>query len=125
MTDDIRLRDEPKRTGTINIVWGDGEHTFRLPIEQLEEHGEKLNRGPLAVLRRLDSGDWEPREIYETVRLGLIGGGMAPVAALGLARRYCLDRPLTESLPVATAVLGAALFGVPVESGAEPEPVNG
>ena len=109
---------DTKRTGTLTMTWGDGEHTFRLPIDQLEEHGEKLGRGPLSVLRRLDSGDWEPREIFETIRLGLIGGGMPPAEALTLARRYCLDRPLAESLPVATAVLGAALFGVA-------EPVTG
>lgn len=113
---------EEKKTGTLTLTWGDGEHTFRLPIGQLEEHGEKLGRGPLAVLRRLDSGDWEPREIFETIRLGLIGGGMAPTDALTLARRYCLDRPLAESLPIATAVLGAALFGVaePVSAAEEP-----
>jgi hypothetical protein len=102
-----------QRTSTIKIVWGDGEHTFRLPYDQLVEHGEKLNRGPMAVLRRMDEGEWEPAEIYQTIRLGLIGGGMAPVAALSLAKRYCLDRPLAESLPAAVACLSAALFGVP------------
>lgn len=109
----------------VTLTWGDGEHTFRLPIDQLEEHGEKLKRGPLAVLRRLDSGDWEPREIFETIRLGLIGGGKPPVEALTLARRYCLDRPLAESLPIATAVLGAALFGVPESVIAAEEPALG
>jgi hypothetical protein len=42
----IRIQDmtDIQRTSTIKIVWGDGEHTFRLPYDQLVEHGEKLSR---------------------------------------------------------------------------------
>ena len=122
MTDDIRFREQPKRTGTINIVWGDGEHTFRLPYDQLCELQEKLNQGPMKTLKDFESGDWSPQSVYEIMRLGLIGGGRTPLEALRLAKAYVLDRPLGESSVPAAMVLSAALMGVPV---AEPEPVNG
>lgn len=122
MTDDIRFSDQPKRTGTIKIVWGDGEHTFRLPYDQLVELQEKLQQGPMKTLLNFESGDWTPQSVYEIMRLGLIGGGKSPVEALRLAKAYVLDRPLGESSVPAAAVLSAALMGVPVTA---PEPVNG
>ena len=46
---------------------------------------------------------------------GLIGGGMKPLDALNLTERYSRQRPLAESIPLATAVLKAGLLGVPDE----------
>lgn len=122
MTDDIRFSDQPKRTGTIKIVWGDGEHSFRLPYDQLCELQEKLQQGPMKTLMNFESGDWTPQSVYEIMRLGLIGGGKTPLEALRLAKTYVLDRPLGESSVPAATVLSAALMGVPV---AEPELVDG
>lgn len=113
---------EAERTSIVKMIWGDGEHTFRLPYDQLVELQEKLGQGPMKTLMSFETGDWSPQSVFEIMRLGLIGGGMKPVDALSLTRRYVLDRPLGESSIPAATVLSAALMGVPV---AAPEPEDG
>lgn len=99
------------RNGSVTFAWADGEHTFRLPIGQLLELQEKCDAGPAFILSRLQSGRWLIEDIRETLRLGLIGGGLKPGEALKLVQRYVDERPLLESVPPATAVLMGALIG--------------
>jgi hypothetical protein len=101
------------RDASVTLAWGDGEHRFRLPIGQLRELQEKTQLGPLALLRRVLDGGWRLDDLRETIRLGLIGGGMAPVDALGLVARYVDGRPLTESVLPAYRVLQAVIYGTP------------
>ncbi len=61
-----------------------------------------------------ESGDWSPLSVFETIRLGLIGGGKTPAEAYSLAQRYVVQRPIAESAPVAAAVMSAALMGAPM-----------
>jgi hypothetical protein len=105
----------------VRIFYGDGEYDFRIPFAQLEELQDKLGQGPMRTLMNFESGEWSPKSVYETVRLGLIGGGMEPAKAYTHAKRYCLDRPMGESVLVAVTVLSAALMGVPKA----PESLNG
>lgn len=116
MTDDIRFRDKPKRTARVKLFFGDAEHDFILKFDQLEELQDKLEQGPMRTLMNFESTDWSPKSVFEVIRLGLIGGGKTPAEAFALAKRYCVERPLGESLPVAGAVLSAALVGVEVEN---------
>jgi hypothetical protein len=70
--------------------------------------------GPFEILQRLRSGFWRIDDIRETLRLGLIGGGLQAEKALKLVIQYVDDfaeRPLPENVPHAMAVLGAALYG--------------
>lgn len=99
------------RHGAIDLVWAGGEHTFRLglgEIEELEREAEMSvfllyaavsAKMPLARLRHYS----------DTIRLGLIGGGMTPIEARLLVRRWVDERPLTESVALAEAILLAAL----------------
>lgn len=103
------------RDGSIAIVWGDGEHRFRLPIGQLRELQEKCDAGPAFIHSRLAMGTWRIDDIRETLRLGLIGGGMPPDQAHVLTVRYVDARPLLENVPAAMSVLLAALVGAPDE----------
>ncbi len=100
------------RDGSVTLTWADGAHRFRLPIAQLRELQEKADAGPAFILSRLQSGQWLVDDIRETLRLGLVGGGMTPVDALKLVQRYVDERPLLESRQPAMAVLLAALVGV-------------
>ena len=50
-------------------------------------------------------------DLRETIRLGLIGGGMDPLDALVLVKRYVDDRPLMENVLPAWRILSAALMG--------------
>lgn len=100
--------------GRVTVAWGDSPAmTFRLAIAQIAELEEKCGLGIAALHRRVASGDWYARDLVETIRLGLIGGGALPVPALKLVARYVEARPLMESVPVATLILVAALIGVP------------
>lgn len=94
------------------MEWGDGEHRFRLPIGQLRELQEKCSAGPAEILLRIVSQKWLIDDIRETVRLGLIGGGMPPVTASALVKRYVDERPLFENTRPAQVILMAALAGV-------------
>lgn len=92
--------------------WADGEHTFALPLAQLEELQEKCNAGPAVISDRLGNGGWIVQDIYHTLRLGLIGGGMDPIKALELCRVYVRERPMLENVLPARLVLQAAIIGV-------------
>lgn len=94
--------------------WADGEHAFRLPIKQLLELQEKCGAGPIKIFDRLQQRDWRVEDVRETIRLGLIGGGMAPHAALVLVSRY-VDGCLIDNVAVAIDVLAASLMGPPGE----------
>lgn len=99
------------RSAKISFAWADGDYTFRLAIAQLEELQEKTDCGPLFLLNRINSAEWRVQDLRETIRLGLIGGGMAPTDALKLVKRYVDDRPLIESIKPASAILTAAIIG--------------
>lgn len=110
------------RSGKIELEWADlggagagGKHVFRLPIAQLEELQEKCDAGPQQILRRLYDGAWRTYDVRETLRLGLIGGGMASLDAAKMVERYAGDGNLLENVIIAQAVLAAALAGVPDE----------
>ena len=96
---------------SVTLAWGDGEHKFRLAIGQLRELQEKCSAGPIEVLDRLANRRWRVDDVRETVRLGLIGGGLDPIKALSLVRHYIDERPLMESIAPAQAILMAALIG--------------
>lgn len=95
----------------VDLKWGDGDYTFRLAIGQLRELQDKTGCGPMELLRRMMAGTWRVDDARETLRLGLIGGGMKPPEALKLVQRYVDDRPLAESIMPAQAILMAAVFG--------------
>ena len=104
----------------IQLEWGDGEYNFALKgaqIEELESVCGKIGFG--AIYQRVMLGTWFWSDLYQTVRLGLIGGGMGAVEAKRLTDMYIgRDKP---SVPlaagpnnpesIARAVLGAAMHG--------------
>lgn len=124
------------RNAHIAIDWADGTYQFRLAYGQLAELQEKTGCGPQFLLRRIVDGSWKVEDLRETIRIGLIGGGLDPLKALNLVRLYVEQRPLLESVAPAQAILGAALFGVEGEEwpgkdapgearSADPSPTDG
>jgi hypothetical protein len=116
--------------GSITLVWGGDERRFRLAIGQLRELQEVINKnrgahpiGPWSLWKLVGAGDAWPDELREVIRLGLIGGGERLELVPGLIKRYVDERPLLESRPVAQAILGTALLGVPDDPvGKKPQP---
>lgn len=101
------------KPGSVLLPFGDGEHPVRLPMAQLYELDEKTEAGPLELYQRITEGKWKVRDLRETIRLALIGGGMKPAQALSLVKRYVEERPLMESVEPARIILMYALTGPP------------
>lgn len=103
------------RDGQITLAWADGDHVFRLGWGELEMLQEACNAGPYVILDRLIEKTFRIGDISHVLRLGLIGGGMAPTDALKLVRAYVESRVPAENLIFAQAVLSAACVGAPEE----------
>lgn len=103
------------RSGQTSAPFGDGVHIFRLDIGQLEELDELTDAGPEFLMNRVIRGDWRLKDIRETIRLGLIGGGMDPMRALAMRDRYAAPGNLLPHKSLVISILGAALIGSPEE----------
>lgn len=101
---------------TRSIIWAHGEDQFCLSkVGLILDLEEKCKAGLAAILARIVNSQWGVNDIRETIRLGLIGGGMAPDKAMAAVRNHVDENPngLTPSVMVAYAVLEAVLVGVP------------
>jgi hypothetical protein len=96
---------------THSAFFGDSDHTFALPVEMVTELERLTGRGIGGLVRDLFAGNFHHREILETIRLGLIGGGATPQIAAALVRAYADNRPLTETYPLAVSILETLYFG--------------
>lgn len=104
---------DPKPTvdgfGRATFDWADGSHTFRLTFKGICELEAKIDRGILWLYRELERGEAKLEHIREVHRIGLIGGGMEPPAAISLVRRYIEETP-----SVLSNTMSAKLILLPV-----------
>ena len=106
------------RSGKISLEFGNDTHVFKLGYGQLKELQDSVNAGPLYILESFFNKTWQLEYVRETIRCGLIGGGMSATDAIRMVKTYVED---VESYPVITnvepaiAILSAALFGAPEE----------
>lgn len=98
----------------------DEARQFRLGIGELEELQERTDAGPEELFNRIGSGRWRLADIQQTLRLGLIGAGMAAIEAKVLVDRYAGPGNLIEWKDTCRAILYAALAGAPDEDGTPP-----
>ena len=94
------------------LQWPGGEHDFALKLGQLRALQDACDAGPEEILNRLRLGRWRVNDLIETIRLGLIGGGMADSEARKLLMPLIEQQPLIEFKLTAIAILAAALLGV-------------
>jgi hypothetical protein len=94
-----------------HLVWPGGEHDFLLAaIGQLKALEQSRDSGPLEIYVRIVNGSYRADDITETIRLGLIGGGMDKDEARKLVISS-LDRASINSLrPLAISILNNTLF---------------
>lgn len=123
-------------TTALDLPFADGVYLFDLKLPQLAELQEKRGVGVFRLYGRVlegrylfegetlgipAKGEAYAEDLFETIRLGLIGGGKGEVdgkevevsalRAKALVERYCHEAPLRESWAVAAAVLGARIEG--------------
>ena len=108
----------------ITLRFGDSApegYLFALKGKQIEELQKKCGsngeEAPIGTIgRRIMSGDWSFQDIFHTLRLALIGGGMPPTSADEVVRNYILPLAAEDdpSSPVAVAqgVMQAIFFGM-------------
>ena len=118
------------RSAEVMLDWADGTHKFALKVEHLIELQEKCDAGPWYIQWALQSAvvagsagfqppkDMSPAYVTETIRLGLVGGGMDAVEALKKVRSYVGPGQLSANMATAFAVISVALQGAPED---EPE----
>lgn len=121
---------------SIELNFGDGLYTFALPVPHIEEIQRKCGAGIGTIFGRVLKGceragdeivlapafaEFYVRDIIETLRHGLIGGGkgivdgaevvVTPSLANTLITTYVADRPLAGSWSIAASVLAATIVG--------------
>jgi hypothetical protein len=120
-----------RRTTKVRLIWAGGTHDFRLVFGQPEpsRYAVGVPAAPVrvgdherAVLGRLLNDTWGADDLVNTIRAGLIGGGgfrptYDPLVGntwpdvANLVREHVAERPLVESVSLATAILVSAVFG--------------
>lgn len=85
---------------------------FQLRLGEMAELERLCGAGIGAIFMRLGTHQFSHRDVWDTIRLGLEGGGLSGVAASALVLRY-QDEPLMEYLPLAGRIVAAAVNGVP------------
>ncbi len=120
----------PNTSAEVTIICFDGEHTLALKGKQIDELQRVCGAGIGAIVRRVVGGDFFYRDISETIRLALIGGGkVTDVRALEIINTYVDGKAMMLPKPpapgeetgrdpsspynVARAVLDAVFFGMP------------
>lgn len=105
----------------VTLEFADGEYLFKLKLPQLAELQEKCNAGIGAIYTRVLLGEYRAEDLFESIRLGLLGGGtgvvneqpvkVTDIIARRLVQRYCEPRPLDELHKHALAILSACVIG--------------
>jgi Phage tail tube protein, GTA-gp10 len=119
----------------IELNWAGGEHTFALRIGELQALQDATGEGPGASLHRLYQslqvtpmfGGWKVADVTDTVRLGLIGGGMERTKAAKLVREAIERAGIVALVVTASDILIDALSEKdpePGEAEGEPDPAK-
>jgi len=96
----------------VMLEFGDGEYLFKLPLKMIAELQDKCGKvGIGTIYRRVLTGDFHGEDLIETVRCGLIGGGVPGPDARKLIDRYCDAWPLEIWHQHAMAILTACVQG--------------
>lgn len=105
----------PLARSRVTVQVGEGEFECELDIGALEDLQSLTGLGPEKIIDRLHPNNREyfVGEIIETIRLGLIGGGMAPPEAFAVVKRNVKPPYLQYYVPVAYTILLAAVAGFP------------
>jgi len=115
-----------KHFAQITHFLGDKEYTLNLTWEGAVEWEDTTGKSLFGTFNEMvERTTGRVAEVREVIRLALIGGGLSPSDTFKLVNRYVNNRPLSESVPVALAVMEAFLFGVNELEGAAKDGPNG
>lgn len=102
--------------GLRTIIWAGGEDDFCLAkVGLILDLESRCGAGIAAIFNRLENGTWWLSDVRETIRLGLIGGGMLPEPAMARVKNHVdlNENGLAPSVLMASAIIQAVMIGVP------------
>lgn len=89
------------------------KRAFRLRLGEIEALEGLCRAGVGEIAMRLVTQTYKMADVRETLRLGLMGGGMSEPDATATIMANFDDTPLSPHVEMAAFVLSAALTGVP------------
>ncbi len=92
----------------VRLLFADGEYNFSLAMKHVAELQEKCKAGLFAIYQSFSNGLWNTESIFQTIRLGLIGGGTPATDAYKLCEQY-VHGAYIDNLHIAQIVLMSAL----------------
>jgi len=92
--------------------WAGVERSFQLRFGDVLDLEEAAGDGIGVIFARVASGRFFARDVYHTIRLALIGGGMGAVDAKRLIDDRFETRPFMTNAVVAGEILSAIMVGV-------------
>lgn len=95
----------------VELFFGDDTYPFHLTPDLVLELERKVGTGIGAIYRRFIRQEFGFGDLTETLRLGLIGGGMGPADAATLVNAYAPRLTVTELFLSALPVLDALITG--------------
>ena len=99
------------RTTKLVARFAGRDRIFCLRIGEIEQLETLCNAGVGAIYSRLATLQFRFADIRETIRLGLIGGGMIESEAEYWVGSMIDDKPLKSYIPLAIDILAALLEG--------------
>lgn len=102
--------------------FGDGEKTFALSGPMILELERKTGVGIGLLMERVRAGSYAYNDLVETIRCGLIGGGVDPKQAADLCWTYVENRPILDSYTLALGILLARFVATDEAQPEEPAP---
>ncbi len=100
---------------SVTAFLGDTERRFHLTDPMIRELERVSGVGIGALYQRAVGMTFQLKDVSETIRLGLIGGGTEPKEAAQIVETYVHNRPMSETYPLALDVLDARWIGAPKE----------
>lgn len=102
--------------------FGDGEKVFALTPPLIRELEAKMSCGIGEIARRILNNSYRFDDVCHTLRLGLIGGGLAPEEADRLVNHYSLAHGVLTCQLIAVDLIEALFAGTLDNAEPEPEP---
>lgn len=113
----------------VSIEWAGELRAFDLPLGKVMDIEEACGKtGIGTVFSRVASGSYFANDLYQIIRAGLIGGGMAVVEVDRILQARFITAPLIETQSVCVEIMSALVVGiVPEETksdGGAPEAID-
>lgn len=101
------------RDASGDILVGGEKYRAALKLGQLIALEDTRDAGPIVLLDRIVNDYWRTEDLRQTIRFGLMGGGMDDTAALRLVDTFVVPGRLDQYIKTAGDLLTWALSGSP------------